>query len=107
MTFTFNARNVQPLQSFEPWVDGWYSVVIRKSNMKPVNDNPNAGYLQLDIEDSQGRVNFIRLNLQNPNETAMTIANRTLSSICHVTGTYDLQEMPGPDNCVPMLHNKP
>jgi hypothetical protein len=109
--FQFNARNVQPATGFEPWPEGWNPLVITKSNMRPVKDNANAGYLELQIEaidgPNKGKSNFIRLNLQNPSQQAVDIAHRTLSAICHVIGVYDVQEMPGVDTCVPMLHNRP
>lgn len=109
--FQFNARNVQPASGFEPWSEGWNPLVITKSNMRAVKDNANAGYLELQVEAIdgiyKGKTNFIRLNIQNPSQQAVDIAHRTLSAICHVIGVYDVQEMPGTDNCVPMLHGRP
>ena len=99
----FNAENVQPQESFEPIPAGWYEVMIVESEMKATKAGTGQ-YLQLrmDIVDGpyKNRVLFERLNLDNPNSTAVEIAQRTLSAICHATGV--LQPRDSSD-----LHNIP
>lgn len=110
--FTFNARNVEPQMGFEAWPDAWYPVVIVKSNNKLTKDG-NGRYLELTVECGPmvagyaGKQNFIRINVKNASQTAIDIAQKTLSAICRVIGVYDVQEMPTPDMAVPMLHGKP
>ena len=40
----------------------------------------------------EGRTLFDNLNLRNPNATAVEIAQRTLSQICHATGVLQLSD---------------
>ena len=85
----FDANNVDPQQSREPVPAGWYKAVISASEEKPTKAQTGS-YLQLTVEivegEHQGRKVFERLNLNNPNSTAVEIAQRTLSSICRASG---------------------
>jgi len=78
----FDAVEVAP--SFEPLPAGNYKCVITDREQKPTKAQ-NGSYLQLKIEVIEGhytgRVVFDRLNLVNPNATAVEIATRTLKSI--------------------------
>lgn len=91
----FNAQTVAPATAFEPLPADWYVVRITASEMKPTKDGQNA-YLELEMTVADGpfvnRKVFDRLNLHNSNETAMEIAQRTLSAICHATGVYMVQD---------------
>ena len=99
----FDANEVQPQESFEPIPAGWYECMIVDSEMKPTKSGTGQ-YLQLRLDVTEGqyanRVLFERLNLDNPNSTAVEIAQRTLSAICHATGV--LQPRDSSD-----LHNIP
>ena len=99
----FDATAVQPQESFEPIPAGWYDCMIVESEMKPTKSGTGQ-YLQLRLDVTEGqyanRVLFERLNLDNPNTTAVEIAQRTLSAICHATGV--LQPRDSSD-----LHNIP
>lgn len=99
----FDANAVQPQESFEPIPAGWYECMIVDSEMKPTKSGTGQ-YLQLRLDVTEGqytnRVLFERLNLDNPNTTAVEIAQRTLSAICHATGV--LQPRDSSD-----LHNIP
>ena len=99
----FNAENIEPNQSFDPLPANWYKAVITESEEKPTKAQTGS-YLQLTIEvidgEFQGRKVFDRLNLNNPNSTAVDIANRTLSGICRAVGvmmprnSQDLHDKP-------------
>jgi hypothetical protein len=99
----FNAAEVEPQQSMEPLPAGWYKCVITDSEEKPTKAQTGS-YLQMALEviegDHQGRKVFERLNLNNPNQTAVEIAQRTLSSICRAIGVMT------PRNSAD-LHDKP
>jgi len=58
--------------------------------------------LQLQVIDGphQGAMVFDQLNLNNPSATAMEMAQRTLSAICHAVGVIMPQDSSD-------LHNKP
>jgi len=86
----FDANSVEPSQSREPIPSGWYKCVITASEQKDSKKGPGRKYLKLEIQviegEYQGRKVFDNLNLKNPNQTAVEIAQRTLSSICRAVG---------------------
>lgn len=97
-SLNFNAANVEPQQSFEAIPDGWYTVLMTKSEMKPTKDNAQTGnaYLEaeLTVQDQayKGRKLFYRLNVKNANPVAQEIAYKQLSAICHAVGVIQVQD---------------
>ncbi|MGE4157635.1 MAG: DUF669 domain-containing protein [Planctomycetota bacterium] len=85
----FNANNVAPADDFEPIPGGKYVAVITDSEMKPTKSG-NGHYLELTFQVIDGpcknRLLWSRLNLDNPNELAMQIAQGELSAICRAVG---------------------
>jgi hypothetical protein len=73
----FNAHEVEPTASFEAIPAGKYLAAITDSEMKPTK-NGSGSYLQLTFTilegEYKGRVVWARLNLVNPNQTAVKIA---------------------------------
>ena len=99
----FDANQVEPSQSMDPIPAAWYKAVITDSEEKPTKAQTGS-YLQMSVEviegEYQGRKVFERLNLNNPNQMAVDIAQRTLSSICRAVGVMT------PKNSAD-LHDKP
>lgn len=99
----FDATQVELQKAYEAIPAGWYKAIITGSEEKPTKAQTGS-YLELKIQlidgEHTGRVIFDRLNLSNPNQTAVDIANRTLSAICHATGV--LRPQTSRD-----LHDKP
>jgi hypothetical protein len=99
----FNANEVEPNAPRDPIPAGWYKAVITESEEKPTKAQTGS-YLQLTFEivegQHQGRKVFSRLNLNNPNATAVEIAQRELSGICRGVGvmtpraSQDLHDKP-------------
>jgi hypothetical protein len=85
----FNAAKVEPQQSFDALPPGRYEVIISESEMKDTKAGTGQ-YLQLTWTvvggQHEGRKLWSRLNLVNPNATAVSIAERELSAICHCVG---------------------
>ena len=85
----FNAENVEPQQSFDALPPGRYEAIISESEMKDTKAGTGQ-YLQLTFTvvggQHEGRKLWSRLNLVNPNATAVSIAERELSAICHCVG---------------------
>ena len=85
----FNANEVEPSASFEALPAGKYLAAITDSEMKPTK-NGSGSYLQLTFTilegDCKGRVVWARLNLVNPNQTAVKIAQSELSAVCRAAG---------------------
>ena len=99
----FDANTVDPQSSFDPLPAGWYKAMITESEMKPTR-NGNGHYLQLTFQvldgEHAGRIVWDRLNLANPNQVAVEIAQQTLSAICHAVGQLTVKDSAE-------LHNKP
>ena len=99
----FDANNVEPQGSFEPLPAGNYLSMMVDSEWKDTKSG-SGKYLQIDWEvidgDHKGRRLFERLNLKNSNDTAVKIANGTLSAICHAVGVLQLKDSA-------QLHGKP
>lgn len=85
----FDASRVEPNAVMEALPAGWYMAVFTASEEKPTKAQTGS-YLQLQAEiiegEYRGRKLFERINLNNPNQTAVEIAQRTLSAICHAVG---------------------
>ena len=95
----FDANQVEPTGTFEPIPAGKYLAVITESEMKPTKAGTGS-YLQLTFQviegEYQNRVLWARLNLDNPNATAVEIARAELSAICRAVGVLapkDSQEL--------------
>jgi hypothetical protein len=86
---TFDANEVEPTTDFEPIPAGKYQAVITESEVKP-NKAGTGSYLQLTFQiiegQYKGRFLWARLNLDNPNDTAVKIARSELSAICRAVG---------------------
>lgn len=91
----FNANDVQETNDFEVIPAGIYSAQIIASEMKETKAKTGM-YLELRIqildEEHRGRLIFERLNLVNPNETAVSIAQRDLASICRACGVLEVED---------------
>lgn len=91
----FDATQVAPATKPPAMPTGWYNVMITDSEMK-ANKAQTGHYLQLGLKvidgPYAGRMAFDRLNLLNPNPTAVKIAQETLSAICHATGVMQVQD---------------
>jgi hypothetical protein len=99
----FDANTVEPSTDFEPLPAGTYEALIIDSEMKPTKSG-SGSYLQLTFEildgPHKGRLLWARLNLDNPNATAVAIARAELSAICRAVSVL------APKDSVE-LHNLP
>ncbi len=99
----FNAHDVEPTTSFEPLPAGKYLAAVTESEMKATKSG-SGSYLRLTFNilegEYKGRILWARLNLNNPNATAVKIARSELSAICHAVGvmqprdSVDLHNLP-------------
>ena len=85
----FNANEIDPSMPYEPLPADKYLAVITASEMKSTK-NGNGKYLELTFTVMEGeyknRVVWARLNLNNPNATAVRMARGDLSAICRAVG---------------------
>ncbi len=100
---TFNAHDVDPAVEFEAIPAGKYLAIISESEMKDTKSG-NGRFLEIKFTvvdgDYRGRNVWARLNLENPNATAVQIARAELSAICRAVGVMQPR-----DSCE--LHNVP
>lgn len=100
----FDARTVAPATGVsDPLPAGWYNVQITDSEMKPTKDGSGAMLvLTFSVLDGNyvNRKLWSRLNLRNNNATAVEIAYKDLSAICHSVGVLQVQDSAE-------LHGKP
>lgn len=99
----FDANKVEPTSDLDPVPAGKYVAVITESEVKP-NKAANGAYLQLTFQiiegDFKNRILWARLNLDNPNATAVKIARAELSAVCRAVGVM------APNDSIE-LHNLP
>jgi hypothetical protein len=99
----FDANEVEPSSSLDPVPNGEYTAIGVDSEFKQTKKG-DGEYLQFtwEIVEGQyrGRRLFDRLNLKNSNETAVKIAQSTLSAICRAVGVMRPKDSAE-------LHNKP
>ena len=85
----FDAREVEPMEDFEPIPAGQYLAAITASEMKPTKAG-DGNFLELTFQvlegDYKGRLLWARLNLDNPNELAVKIARAQLAALCKAVG---------------------
>ena len=100
----FDANEWEPNMGFEPIPAGQYPAVIVASEWKDTKAG-DGKYLNLELQiigssKFEGRKLFDRLNLDNPNDQAVSIAKGTLSAICRAVGVMVPKDSSE-------LHNKP
>ena len=85
----FDAKEVDPASDFDPVPAGKYVAAIIASEMKPTKAGTGQ-FLELTFQvlegDYKNRLLWTRLNLDNPNATAVQIARAELSAICRAIG---------------------
>jgi len=101
----FDATTVEPRGEFDVLPNGKYVAAIIDSEWKPTKAG-TGHYLAMTLEvldgECKGRKFWDQLNLQNPNQQAVEIAQRTLSTMCHATGVLQLKDSSQLHN-IPML----
>lgn len=99
----FDANQVEPRTAMDPIPAGKYVAMITASEMKP-NKAATGKLLELVFTIVEGeyknRQLWARLNLDNPSEVAMKIAQAELSALCRAVGIMT------PNDSVE-LHNLP
>lgn len=88
----FDARKVDPSSNIEAIPAGKYTAVITDSEMRP-NKAGTGEYLALTFQVIEGpfanRPLWARLNLRNPNPTAVEFARADLSAICRAVDVLE------------------
>ena len=99
----FDASQIDPSNSFDPVPAGEYLAVIVASEAKEAQTGKGR-YLNLELEiidgPYRGRKLWDIINLWHESDTVRSIAQRTLSQICHAVGVLQPQDSTE-------LHGKP
>lgn len=97
-----DTTNIDPASRFEVIPRGLYPVEIVASEEKATQDGKGT-YIELEMSIIDGPYTnhklWDRLNLKNPNQQAVEIAQRTLAQICHAVNRIGVTESE-------QLHNK-
>jgi hypothetical protein len=92
---SFNATNVQPAKEIGAVPTDWYEVSIVDSAIEPTQKQ-DGNFLKIVYQILSGeyanRKIFDRLNLDNPNQTAVRLAQEALSAMCHATNVMNLSD---------------
>lgn len=92
---SFDATGVEPAAPRDLLPPGKYPVHIVQSEMRPTRSGDGQYlWLELDVIEGphQGRKIWDQLNLVNPNQQTVDIAQRTLSAICHAVGQMQVSD---------------
>lgn len=92
----FDAKNAEKQKDFEPIPQQWVIGEVTKSEYKPTSAK-TGHYLTCQIkiiapEEFKGRMVFNLMNLQNPNQTTVEIAQKELASMCEACGIDELED---------------
>lgn len=103
LTHGFDATQHEPQQSFDPIPAGKYIAMITESEVKQ-NKAQTGHYLNLTWEiidgPRKGRKVWDLLNIDNPNQKAVEIAQRALAAICiavdkpQITDSSEIHDIP-------------
>jgi hypothetical protein len=91
----FNAKDNEKMGGFEPIPAAWYLAEVTKSEMKATKAGTGK-YLTCQIKVLEGeyknRYLFNLLNLINPSQTAVEIAQKELASMCEACGLDEIED---------------
>lgn len=97
-SLNFKASNIQfeeRTNSFDPLPAGEYEMMITKSATKPTKSG-NGSYLELEMQviggDHSGRRHWERLNLDNPSQQTVKIAQEQLARLCVALGLDEVND---------------
>lgn len=102
-SFSFNAADVAPAETFDVIPAGEYHGQVIASDLRATKSGTGQYiWLEQEILDGQykGRKLWTTLNIINSNATAVDIAARQLSALCHAVGEIDVSD-------TDQLHFKP
>ena len=91
----FNAKDNEKMSGFEPIPAGWYLAEVTKSEYK-ANKAKTGHYLTCQLKviegEYKGRYVFNLMNLDNPNPTAVEIANKEMATLCEACGLDECED---------------
>ena len=91
----FDATGIEPTTDFDPLPAGKYIAEVTASDMRP-NSKGTGEYLWLEFTvldgPFAGRKAWAQLNLVNPSQQAVEIAQRELSALCRAVGKLRVQD---------------
>lgn len=93
--YSFDATEVEPRVGFDPIPANKYMAVITDSEEKETKKG-DGSYVQFTFEviegEYKGRKLWARLNLNNPNDQAVSIARAELSALCRAVNVLKLKD---------------
>ena len=95
-SLNFKASNVElTKRSYDALPEGDYEMIVTKSDTKPTKAG-NGHYLELEMQiiagQFSGRRHWERLNLDNPSQQTVKIAQEQLARLCMAMGLDEIQD---------------
>ncbi len=95
-SLNFKASNVELTErSYDALPEGDYEMIVTKSDTKPTKAG-NGHYLKLEMQiiagQFSGRRHWERLNLDNPSQRTVKIAQEQLARLCMAVGLDEIQD---------------
>jgi hypothetical protein len=95
-SLNFKASNVELTErSYDALPEGDYEMIVTKSDTKPTKAG-NGHYLELEMQiiagQFSGRRHWERLNLDNPSQRTVKIAQEQLARLCMAMGLDEIQD---------------
>jgi hypothetical protein len=95
-SLNFKASNVELTErSYDALPEGDYEMIVTKSDTKPTKAG-NGHYLELEMQiiagQFSGRRHWERLNLDNPSQRTVKIAQEQLARLCMAVGLDEIQD---------------
>ena len=95
-SLNFKASNVElTKRSYDALPEGEYEMIVTKSDTKPTKAG-NGHYLELEMQiiagQFSGRRHWERLNLDNPSQQTVKIAQEQLARLCMAMGLDEIQD---------------
>ena len=95
-SLNFKALNVELYEhSYSALPEGDYEMIVTKSDIKPTKAG-NGHYLELEMQiiagSFRGRRHWERLNLDNPRQQTVKIAQEQLARLCMAMGLDEIQD---------------
>lgn len=91
----FNAENIEPNTGFDALPVGRYNLMIQDTDMIETKAG-DGHYLKITFKVIDGnyvnRLLWLNLNLDNPSEKAVEIAQRELSGLCRAVGLMQIED---------------
>lgn len=95
LNFDFDARTIETTDTFELLPSAWYKAFIEDVTIMPTKKR-DGNYMMIKFKVLEGkhknRVVFTNLNIDNPNQKTVEIAQKNLASLCKCVELFVIKD---------------